>query len=117
MSLRLVSADGEVVAERVHHARTYTERARGLLGREPLGPGEALVILRARQVHTFGMRYPIDVCFCDRGWRVLHVVRSLRPRRVTRWVRRARYAVEMRAGSMPPLGRGDQLSFEELSER
>lgn len=88
-----------------------------MLGREPLDPGEALAIEPARSVHTFGMRYAIDVCFCDRAWAVLHVVRNMRPGRVTRWVPRARVAIEMRAGSMPPLRRGDQLSVEELSER
>ncbi len=95
----------------------FAERGRGLLGREPLGPGDALVIERTRQVHTFGMRYPIDVCFCDRAWRVLRVVRHLRPRRLTRWVPRARFAVELRAGSAPWLAPGDQLSLEELSDR
>ena len=90
---------------------------RGLLDAPPLGPGEALVIERARQVHTFGMRYPIDVCFCDRSWRVLHVVAAMRPRRVTRWVARARFAVEARAGELGDVGVGDQLSPVDRSER
>lgn len=71
----------------------------------------------ARQVHTFGMRHPIDVCFCDRSWRVLHVVPALRPRRLTRWVAGARYAMEMRAGELGDVRRGDQLSLVDSSER
>ena len=67
----------------------------------------------ARQVHSFGMRYPIDVCFCDARWRVLHVVTALRPRRITRWVMRARYAIEAPAGGLEGLVRGDQLSLSE----
>lgn len=67
----------------------------------------------ARQVHTFGMAYPIDVCFCDAGWNVLHVVTPLRPRRVTRWVFRARYAVEAPAGVLEGVRPGDQLSLSE----
>lgn len=94
-------------------ARTARERARGLLGEPALGPGEALVIERARQVHTFGMRYTIDVCFCDRGWKVLHVVSLLRPRRLTRLMIRARFAVEAPAGSLEGLEPGDQLSLSE----
>ena len=94
-------------------ARTPRERARGLLGGPPLEPGEVLVIEPARQVHTFGMRYPIDVCFCDRDWRVLHVVTSLRPRRITRVVPRGRYALEAPAGALEGLERGDQLSLNE----
>ncbi|MFN2588065.1 MAG: DUF192 domain-containing protein [Actinomycetota bacterium] len=113
----IVAGTGNIVAERVHRARTWRERGRGLLGREPLRPAEALVIEPARQLHTFGMRYAIDVCLCDRDWRVLHVVPSMRPRRLTRWVPRSRFGVEMPAGSMPPLRPGDQLSLEEVSER
>ncbi len=90
---------------------------RGLLAGPPLAAGEALVIERARQVHTFGMRYPIDVCFCDRSWHVLHAVRAMRPRRVTRWVGRAFFAVETRAGELADVGAGDQLSLSELSDR
>lgn len=71
----------------------------------------------ARQVHTFGMRYALDVCFCDRGWRVVHVRRSIPRGRVTRWVRRARFAVEMRAGALGDMRPGDQLSIVELSDR
>lgn len=101
-----------VIAHRVRWARSPVERARGLLG-HPLGPREALVIEPARQVHTFGMRYAIDVCFCDREWRVLHVVTHMRPRRITRWVLGARYAVEVEAGGLEGVAPGDQLSLSE----
>lgn len=114
MSARLVlPKTGEVIASDVQEARTAAERVRGLLGRKPLDPGSALVIVPARQVHTFGMRYALDVCFCDRSWRVLHVVRGMRPRRVTRWVPRARIAVETVSGGLTRAAPGDQLSLEE----
>lgn len=92
----MVASSGHVVAERVYWARTPLERARGLIGRT-LEQGECLIIDRARQVHTFGMRRPIDVVFCDRTWAVCHVVSSMAPRRLTRWVWSARYALELPA--------------------
>ncbi|HEX2195927.1 MAG TPA: DUF192 domain-containing protein [Actinomycetota bacterium] len=88
-----------------------------MLGSDPPSPGEALVLEPARQIHTFGLTFPIDVCFCDADWLVLHVVRTMAPRRVTRWVRRARYAVETREGGLAGVRPGDQLSLVELSER
>lgn len=75
------------------------------------------MIERARQVHTFGMGYPIDVCFCDSSWGVLHVVRGMRPRRMTRWVGGAFFAVETRAGELEDVAAGAQLSIAELSDR
>lgn len=63
------------------------------------------------------MRYAIDVCFCDRSWRVLHVVPAMRPRRMTRWVARAHFVIETRAGELGSVRVGDQLSVVELKER
>jgi uncharacterized membrane protein (UPF0127 family) len=108
----VLESTGEVVGAPVNRAASLAERARGLLGTaEP--PDGVLVLERARQVHTFGMRYPIDVVFCDRDWKVVYVVRALRPGRVTRWVRRARYAVELspRAQSLR-IEPGDALRLE-----
>lgn len=95
----VVSSTGRVVATDVRWARTRVERTRGLLGAS-LGRGAALVIEPCRQVHTFGMRYEIDVAFCDASWVVVHVVRRLRPRRVTRFVRAARRAIELPGGTL-----------------
>ncbi len=98
----VVEETGHLLADRVRVAKSPLQRARGLLGRSPLAPGEALVLHKAPQVHTVGLRYPIDVVFCDSKWMVVHVQRSLRPLRVSRWVGAARYAIELAAGSVPP---------------
>jgi uncharacterized protein len=74
---------------------------RGLLGRRELEPNVALVLTPASQVHTFFMRHPLDVALCDASLRVLWVRRSMPPNRVSAIRLRARYAIEMRAGSMP----------------
>jgi uncharacterized membrane protein (UPF0127 family) len=58
------------------------------------------------------MSFPLDVLFCDREWKVVHVVRSMPRRRVTRFVWRARFAVEMAAGALPASVRaGDRLKL------
>lgn len=105
----LVAYDGRVVADEVRWARTWDERSTGLLSGPPPARGQALIIDRCRQVHTFGLTYPIDVVFCDRDWTIRHVVRSLRPRRVTRWVVRARYCIELQAGGAAGLTPGMRL--------
>ena len=71
-------------------------RARGLMGRDDVEG--ALVLRPCRQVHTFGMHFPIDVAFCDRSGTVLHLS-TLPPRRLSRPVLKAAFAVEARAGS------------------
>ena len=75
----LVRGDDVLAAAEV--AVTRGQRRRGLTGRDALDG--VLVIRPCRQVHTFGMRFPIDVAFCDRYGFVLHLA-SLAPRRVSR---------------------------------
>ena len=83
-------------------------RLRGLAALEDL-PGEhGLLLPRTRSVHTFGMRFPIDVVFVDRDLRVLRVVRDLRPRRIAT-CRNAAAAIEMRAGEADRLRAGLSL--------
>lgn len=107
---RLVhEATGRVLAERITLATRWHERARGLIGRPPLEAGEALVIERAKQVHTFGLASPIDVVFCDAGWTVLQVVVSMAPKRVTRWVRGTRFVIELPSGAAGGVQPGDRL--------
>ncbi|MFM7224397.1 MAG: DUF192 domain-containing protein [Actinomycetota bacterium] len=87
---------GDEVLATVEVAADRRGRARGLIGRS--GLDGAFVLRPCRQVHTFGMRFPVDVAFCDRDGTVLHVA-ALRPRRVSRIVTRAAFAVEAEAGA------------------
>ncbi len=89
-------------------------RARGLLGRDSVPAGEALWISPCRQVHTFGMAFPIDVAFLDGTGRVLHTVVGMRPGRLSRIVWRAAGALEAAAGSLASWGveRGDVLAWD-----
>ena len=89
---------------------------RGALRSKPLEPGEALVIPRARQVHTFGMSYPIDVIFCDPKWNVKHVVHVMNPGRITKWVLGAYFAVELPGGRAGDIVPGDRIAYS-LSDR
>ena len=103
--------DGEVLAS-AEVAANRAARHRGLIGRDHIEG--ALVIRRCRQVHTFGMRVPIDALFCDRAGRVLRVVHVL-PRRVTRPVLRARFVIEAAGGAADRwrVGMGDVLEVTE----
>ena len=53
------------MASRVVRAETAGTRAKGLLGRAGMDPGEALWIVPCSSIHTFFMRFPIDVLFLD----------------------------------------------------
>lgn len=87
--------DGEVLAS-LEVADTRPTRRKGLLGRD--GIEGAMLLTPARSVHSLGMRFPLDVAWCDRDLTVLRVAR-LRRHRMTRPVARARAVIEAEAGS------------------
>ncbi len=95
--VRLETDSGAVVCERCTVADRALARMRGLLGRSSLEPGEGILIRPAGSIHTFFMRFPIDVVFCDRDLRVLRVAADVAPWK-TRMQRRARVAIELPAG-------------------
>jgi uncharacterized membrane protein (UPF0127 family) len=64
-------------------AADSASRNRGLLGRDSLPPENALILAPANFVHTFFMRFPIDILFVSRDGRVLKVKRALPARRIT----------------------------------
>jgi uncharacterized membrane protein (UPF0127 family) len=87
---------GEDVLAAAEVAVTRRQRRAGLIGRESI---DGVLVLRpCRQVHTFAMRFPIDVAFCDRDGFVLHI-RTLSPNRLSRPVFRAYFAIEAREGA------------------
>lgn len=104
----LIEPEGAVLASRVIWATSAWSRMRGLIGKPMLGEGEALILVPAPQIHTFGMAYAVGVVFCDSDWQVVRVVPNLRPWRVSPRVGAARYAIELGAGAASPdlLGRG-----------
>src|SRR5256885_14239491 len=92
----LVREGGDVLAS-VEVARKLRERTTGLLRRDPGSVTGALVIRHCRQIHTLGIRFPIDVAFCDREGVVLRTV-TVPPWRVPPGVRRTKAVAEAERG-------------------
>lgn len=63
----------------VEVARTFSERCRGLIGRDRLAPGDGLLIERCNCIHTFFMRFAIDAEFLDKNGKTVKKVKNIRP--------------------------------------
>ncbi|HUI05641.1 MAG TPA: DUF192 domain-containing protein [Verrucomicrobiae bacterium] len=88
-----------VLSDRCHFANTVLKRMVGLLNRRNFAKGEGLLLDRCYGVHTFGMRFPIDVLFLDKDLRVIRAVKSLPPYR-TSIVKKAVYVLELPVGAL-----------------
>jgi uncharacterized protein len=83
-------------------ARSFRERRRGLAKMTPLPAGYALRILKCNSIHTFGMRFALDLVWLGRDGRVLRVDHGVSPRRMKLCVR---------AGSVVETGAGGGDAF------
>src|SRR5690349_11608730 len=108
--------DGQVLASDVYTVNGYFGRWLGLMGHPGLPPGQALVLEGDNSIHTFFMRFPIDVVFLDKAGRVKHLYHAMRPWRLSRVVFGSRRIVEMPPGVLAATGtaKGDEMVFEPL---
>ena len=104
---------GAVIADRVGVAATRQTRRTGLLKHTSLPGGEGLWIVPCRGVHTFGMKFAIDVVALDDGGRVIDMVEAMKPRRIRLPRRGTAGVLELPAGWLARTGTrlGHRIEF------
>jgi uncharacterized protein len=97
-------------------ADTSAKRRTGLLKKERLDPGEGLWITPCESVHTFFMKFAIDLVYLDRKKRVRKVRHAVPPWRISGCLA-AHSVLELPAGAAAASGTqpGDQLAFDTLA--
>lgn len=85
-------------------ARTFRQRLRGLIGRASLSPDEALILQPCKSVHTFFMRFPLDLVFLDRAGTVCRLITALPPGRTGPYMPNAYSVIELAAGRIKATG-------------
>ena len=110
-SLMLVnSRTGRLLAHSLTGAFDSASRRTGLLGRDGLDEGHALIIAPTNAIHTFFMRFAIDVAFVRRDGRVVSVRHAMKPWRIAAAFR-AHAVIELPPGTLAACDtvRGDIL--------
>lgn len=106
---------GTLLAESVEVADTSRKRRIGLLKHDKLDRGEGLWIAPCEAIHTFGMKFPIDVVFLNAGRKVLKIRNEMVRRKLSAclW---ASSVLELPAGTLAATRteKGDQLEFEKI---
>ena len=106
-----------LLGDRVTLADTSETRRNGLLKHESLPKGEGLWIIPCEAIHTFRMKFAIDVVFIDKHKRVTKIVPAMKKSRMAMsW--RARSVVELTAGLAAETGMevGDQLEITPVED-
>lgn len=103
------------LATRLCIADSHWSRLRGLMGMRPVNfsAGSGLWIVPSHGVHTFAMRFPIDVLYLDEDRTVVHIEHNLKPWRLApvRW--RAASVLELPGATLAPTGTalGDKIDI------
>lgn len=104
-----------LVGDNICLANSFFTRLFGLLGKRGLDAGAGLLIRPSSGVHTFGMRFPIDVVALDRNLRVVAVDEAVKPWRLSGLRLRTRQVLELPPGQSKIAGiqPGDYLELGE----
>jgi hypothetical protein len=89
-----------IIAEEVEIADTILSRMKGLLFRKSLAKSHALIIKPTSSIHTFFMRFPIDIVFLDKQNKILKLKVNVPPFRIILCPPRAKSAVELPSGTL-----------------
>lgn len=109
--MAVVVADGRELAAVTEVADSLFARMKGLLGRDKLPPDNCLWIRPCKGVHTFFMRFSIDVLVLDKEHRVVAVIHDMKPNRISPVYARGATVLELAAFAAVGVVVGDLIEF------
>lgn len=100
-TVRIFNVTKEVViAQKAQLATSIGQRMKGLLGRSSLSADQALVLEPCTSIHTFFMRFPIDVLFLDKNMCIIKAIQNMPPSRLSPIIWASQMAIELPAGKI-----------------
>ena len=103
------------VLTRVRIASSFFEKLTGFIFKKEPASNEGLLFEDCSSIHTFWMRFPLDIVFLDSNNRILRIFSDLKPFRFTPLVKNSKKVLELKAGLSVELGleAGYYLKFRE----
>jgi uncharacterized protein len=89
-----------VVADNVRRATSLWSQGIGLMGRSPLREGQGLWLPGVTSVHTFGVRFNIDVLFLDGAFRMTAAYSDIKPWKAVWSPPSTRHCIELKSGTL-----------------
>lgn len=97
------------IGESIFVAESFMDRMKGLMFSEKI-LGDGLLIQSCNSVHTFFMKYSLDLLFLDRHYKIIKIIRNLSPWRATFFYFKASMTLELVGGTLPlRVVEGDQM--------
>ncbi len=104
MTTQLIEVEtGRVVVPQIVVARSIVQRTIGLIGKSKLAPTSGFWLEPCNGIHTFGMRFALDVVAFDASGKILKTWVNVRPYRICLPVAQGRTVLELTAGTLAHL--------------
>ena len=97
-----ITTNGKLISDDVKVANSFVERGVGLMFKKEMVGFNALLIDPCKSIHTFFMKYDLDVLFIDSKWKIVKIKRNLKPWRMTMLSFRTTRVLEMKGGELSP---------------
>jgi uncharacterized membrane protein (UPF0127 family) len=115
--LKLINkTNNTIISENVMIADTFFKRLKGLMFTKELPEQSALHIKPCNEIHTFNMKYSIDVLYLDVNNNILAVDEDMRPCKIGKHVKKATSVVELPSGKIKKLSIqvGETVEFSKI---
>ena len=90
--------NSEILADEIIVADNFFTRLKGLMFRKSLEEKLAMLIYPCNSVHTFFMKFPLDIVFLSKEYEVLHIIENMMPRKISPYIRKTKSVLELPAG-------------------
>lgn len=109
--------DGLEIPLKAELADSFFKRFKGLMFRKSMASDSALLLSPCNAIHTFSMRFPIDVVYLDSDARVVHIEKSMQPNKVGKSIKTALSVLELNIDMVEKLSlkSGDLLEIVKMS--
>ena len=85
----------KVLVQNCMMADNFFGRLVGLMGKKILSTDEGMLISPCKSVHTFFMRFDVDIIFVDRNFEVVKIIKNVKPWKFSPYIKSARHIVEI----------------------
>ena len=104
------------ICERAEIAESFSSRLVGLMFKKSMEGFDGLMITQCNSIHTFFMRYPLDLIFLDKSLKVIKVIENKAPWRMSLMYFSSSQVLEVIGGTLKGrVTKGDQLEMQCIS--
>lgn len=101
-----------IKVDAIKYADSFMKRLRGYMFHKRPATNEVLIIKPCNQIHTFNMKFDIDILFLDDEYHVLQINLAVKPGKILPRVEKSTCVAETKSGLFETVEEGEQIRFE-----